>query len=94
MVVITHSTVSIILKKTKSIIGDRNSKYYVYRCDSDTLDVIERYDSAMSAARWVVSNGLGKTPSTCNTRILLVCRHTETMTAYGFRWKLKEKCID
>ncbi len=80
--------------ETKGVLRDKISNYIVYRLNKETFDVLESYTGGMEAARWVVRNGLGKNPETCNGRILLVCRHTDTMTAYGYRWKFEKKCID
>lgn len=79
---------------TKKTIGMKNTKYRVYRLDKDTLEVIEVYESAMDAARWVIENGLSSVLGTCNTRILFVCDPEKNRTAYGFRWRLEKKCID
>lgn len=80
---------------TKSKLHDANSKYIVYQYDIKTNALIQTFDCAMSAARWVVERGISKAKvETCNGRILYVCKHADTCTAYGFIWKLKEKCID
>jgi group I intron endonuclease len=79
---------------TKQVIGSKNSRYTVFRCDVDDFSIIESYDSAMSAARWVVDSGLSTNISACNTRILYVCKDATHRSAYGFRWRFEKKCID
>ena len=80
---------------TKSKIHAANSKYNIYQYDKNSNDLINVFDCAMSAARWVVEHGYSKAkPDTCNTRILYVCRHSESCSAYGFIWKLEVKSID
>lgn len=83
-------------QRTKSIISDANSKYTIYQIDKETDAVLREFKNSMEASRWIVDNGYSKAkPDTCVTRILLVCRSKNSeCTAYGFKWKLKEKSID
>lgn len=82
--------------KTKSKISNANSKYTIYQFDKETGSVLREFKNSMDAGRWVVDNGYSKAkPDTCVTRILLVCRsENPNCTAYGFKWRLKEKSID
>lgn len=74
---------------TKSIIGKRNTKYTVMRCDVKTGAVLDTYESVMAAARWVVSNGLSNNVNACNSRIFFVSDESKSRTAYGFMWRLR-----
>lgn len=80
---------------TKLKIHNANRKYIIYQYDKATNELIQTFDCAMSAARWIVDNHYSVAKiETCNTRILYVCRHCDTCSAYGFIWKLEEKSID
>lgn len=82
-------------EETKNKIHTANSRYNIYRCEKDSDVVLEVYECAMDAARWVISNNLSTAKvETCNSRILFVCNHSDTCSAYGYKWKLEEKCIE
>ena len=81
---------------TKSKISDANTKYTILQLDTKSGEILKTFKNSMEAASWVVEHGFSKAnPATCVGRILLVCKsENEECTAYGFKWRLKEKSID
>ena len=82
-------------EKTKAAIRENNTKHHVLCIDKDTGSVLHEFYNAQAAADWVTNQIGSGVATTRMVRIHEVCRsHNLACTAYGYRWRYKEKSID
>ena len=68
-----------------------NKNKAVFRCDKDTKNILEKYNSIEEAASWAKNNNLTK--NTHNGRNAIGnCITGLSHSAYGFYWTLEEIC--
>ena len=80
----------------KQQISNANTKHHVIQLSIETNEEIQEFFNAQVAGEWVVSQGITSAkPSTCAVRIMEVCKSTNVQcSAYGYRWRYREKSID
>ena len=81
------------IHKSKDLIYKSNKNKALLRIDSDTNEIIEKYDSIELAGIWAYNNNFTKT--THNGRNAVGnCVNGLSKRAYGFKWKYEDKYED
>lgn len=67
-----------------------NTKFKIEQIDIETQNVIQVFESAISASNWLIENGYSKAKlSNCRSMIYNVC-NGKLNSAYGFSWRYKD----
>jgi hypothetical protein len=79
--------------KSQTLIYKSNKNKPLLRIDSDTNEIIEKYDSIELAGIWACNNHLTKT-SHNGRNAVGNCVNGMSKTAYGFKWEYQDKYED
>lgn len=76
---------------TKDLIGAKNTKHQVLMLDKLTNEVLQEFDNAMKAAKWIIKSQSRATKAdTIRGAIVRHCMGiADCQTAYGYKWQYK-----